>query len=85
MVTFGLSVQPSPEDQAVVTLKKKLDILPLALSNVIEISMTGESPERITKIVNTLMHDYVEYHVSLYRAEGAGSSMPPRPNSLPKA
>jgi uncharacterized protein involved in exopolysaccharide biosynthesis/Mrp family chromosome partitioning ATPase len=71
MVALGLSVQPSPEDQAVFVLKKKLDILPVALSNVIEISLTGKSPERITKIVNTLMHDYVEYHVSLYRAKGA--------------
>ena len=71
MVALGLSVQPSPEDQAVLALKKKLDILPVALSNVIEISLTGKSPERITKIVNTLMHDYVEYHVSLYRAKGA--------------
>jgi succinoglycan biosynthesis transport protein ExoP len=71
MVALGLSVQPSPEDQAVLTLKKKLDILPIALSNVIAISLTGKSPEQITKIVNTLMHDYVEYHVSLYRAKGA--------------
>ena len=71
MVALGLSVQPSPEDQAVLALKKKLDILPVALSNVIEISLTGKSPERISKIVNTLMHDYVEYHVSLYRAKGA--------------
>ena len=71
MVALGLSVQPSPEDQAVFALKKKLDIMPVALSNVIEISLTGKSPERITKIVNTLMHDYVEYHVSLYRAKGA--------------
>ena len=71
MVALGLSVQPSPEDQAVLVLKKKLDIMPVALSNVIEISLTGKSPERITKIVNTLMQDYVEYHVSLYRAKGA--------------
>jgi polysaccharide biosynthesis transport protein len=71
MVPLGLSVQPSPEDQALVTLKKKLDIKPIALSNVIEISLTGKSPELVTKIVNTLMHDYVEYHVSLYRAKGA--------------
>ena len=71
MVAWGVSVQPSPEDQALLLLKKKLDILPVALSNVIEISLTGKSPERITKIVNTLMQDYVEYHVSLYRAKGA--------------
>ena len=71
MVASGLSVQPSPEDQALLALKKKLDIMPVPLSNVIEISLTGKSPERITKIVNTLMHNYVEYHVSLYRAKGA--------------
>jgi len=71
LVALGLSVQPSPEDQAMFVLKKKLDIMPIALSNVIEISLTGKSPERITKIVNTLMRNYVEYHVSLYRAKGA--------------
>lgn len=71
MVALGLSVQPSPEDQAVLALKKKLDILPVALSNVIEISLTGKSPERITKIVNNLMHNYIAYHVSLYRPKGA--------------
>jgi capsular exopolysaccharide synthesis family protein len=71
MVTLGLSVQPSPEDQAMLALKKKMDIKPIALSNVIEVSLTGKSPEQITTIVNTLMKDYVEYHVSLYRAKGA--------------
>jgi polysaccharide biosynthesis transport protein len=71
MVDWGLSVRPSPEDQAMLTLKKKLDIKPVALSNIIEISLTGKSPEQITKIVNTLMHDYVEYHVDLNRAKGA--------------
>jgi capsular exopolysaccharide synthesis family protein len=71
MVALGLSVQPSPEDQAMSVLKKKLDIMPIALSNVIEISLTGKSPARITQIVNTLMRNYVEFHVSLYRAKGA--------------
>ena len=32
MVALELSLQPSPEDQAVFVLKKKLDILPVALS-----------------------------------------------------
>ena len=85
LVALGLSVQPSPEDQAMFVLKKKLDIMPIALSNVIEISMTGKSPEGITQIVNTLMRNYVAYHVSLYRAKGRGISMRPRPDSLPKA
>lgn len=73
MVAWGLSVEPSPEDQAVLTLKNKLDIKPIALSNVIEVSLTGKEPERITKIINTLMQDYVEYHVALYRPKGARS------------
>jgi polysaccharide biosynthesis transport protein len=71
MVDLGLSVRPSPEDQAMLALKKKLDIKPVAMSNIIEISLTGKSPEQITKIVNTLMHDYVEYHVDLNRVKGA--------------
>lgn len=71
LVALGLSVAPTPEDQAVVDLQKKLDIKPIALSNVIEVSLTGKSPERITKIVNTLLEDYIDYHVSLFRAKGA--------------
>ncbi len=71
MVYLGLSVQPSPEDQAILALQKKLAIKPIALSNVIEISMSGSSPEMITKIVNSLMRNYVEYHVTLYRPKGA--------------
>ncbi len=71
MVALGLSVQPSPEDQAILALKKKLSIKPIALSNVIEISLSGDSPEMITKIVNSLMRNYVEYHVALYRPKGA--------------
>ncbi|MBI4643512.1 MAG: hypothetical protein HY743_07230 [Deltaproteobacteria bacterium] len=71
LVALGLSVEPTPEDQAVVDLQKKLDIKPIALSNVIEVSLTGKSPERITKIVNALLEDYIDYHVSLFRAKGA--------------
>jgi succinoglycan biosynthesis transport protein ExoP len=71
LVAMGLSVQPTPEDQAVVYLQKKLDIKPIALSNVVEVSLTGTSPEMITKIVNTLLEDYIDYHVAIYRAKGA--------------
>jgi uncharacterized protein involved in exopolysaccharide biosynthesis/Mrp family chromosome partitioning ATPase len=71
LVALGLSVKPDPEDQAVVYLQKKLDIKPIALSNVIEISLNGTSPEQVTKIVNTLLEDYIDYHVALFRAKGA--------------
>ena len=71
LVALGLSVQPNPEDQAVLWLQKKLDIKPIALSNVINISLSGTSPEMITKIVNTLLEDYIDYHVALFRVKGA--------------
>jgi polysaccharide biosynthesis transport protein len=71
LAALGLSAQPDPEDQAVVYLQKKLDIKPIALSNVIEVSFSGTSPEMITKIVNTLLDDYIDYRVAIFRAKGA--------------
>lgn len=71
LVELGLSEESDPEDQAVVYLHEKLQIKPIALSNMVEISLSGESPGRIAKVVNTLLGDYIEYHVDLFRAKGA--------------
>jgi capsular exopolysaccharide synthesis family protein len=71
MQGLGLAVAVSPEDQALFTLQKKLSVKPIALSNVIEISLSGKSAEEITKIVNTVLEDYIDYHVSLFRTKGA--------------
>ena len=71
LVEYGLAQECNPEDYALATLQEKLQVKPIALSNMVDISLTGASPDRIAKIVNTLLADYVEYHVDLYRAKGA--------------
>ena len=71
LVEYGFSQESDPKDYAVVTLKESLQIKPIALSNMVEISLSGASPERISKVVNTLLEDYIEYHVDLFRAKGA--------------
>jgi len=71
LVDLGLSVQVSPEDQAVQTLEEKLDIKPVTLSNMIEVSLRGTSPKKITKVLNTFLEDYIDFHIQVYRVKGA--------------
>ena len=71
LVSLGLSVQVSPEDQAIQYLEKKLDIRPITLSNMIEVSLKGTSPEKSTKILNTLLENYIDFHIQIYQVKGA--------------
>ncbi len=71
LVDLGLSVQVSPEDQALQTLEEKLDIKPITLSNMIEVSLRGTSPKKITKTLNTLLENYIDFHIQVYRVKGA--------------
>jgi capsular exopolysaccharide synthesis family protein len=70
-VFLGLSVETSPLDRAVRYYQQKLEIKPITLSNSIEISLRGEDPQQIAKIVNTLLESYIDYHIEVYRAKGA--------------
>jgi polysaccharide biosynthesis transport protein len=71
LIAWGLSAHVTPEDRALQELAKKLEIKPITLSNSIEISLTGDSPEGITVIVNTLMDRYLGYRINLFKAKGA--------------
>ncbi len=71
LVYLGFSVQVSPEDQAIEYLQQQLDIRPITLSNMIEISLKGNSSEKITKILNTLLESYIDFHIQVYQAKGA--------------
>jgi succinoglycan biosynthesis transport protein ExoP len=71
LVKMGLTTESSPEDRAILALQKRLEIKPITLSNMIEVTMTGTAPELITKTVNVLLDDYVVHHTSLFRAKGA--------------
>lgn len=70
-VSLGLGTETKPEDRAVLELQKHLNIRPITLSNLIEVSLKGTSPEKITQIVNTLLESYVDFHIQVYRAQGA--------------
>jgi uncharacterized protein involved in exopolysaccharide biosynthesis len=71
LVSLGLVVEVKPEDRAILELQNQLNIRPITLSNLIEISLKGTSPEKITKIVNTLLENYVDFHIQVYRVQGA--------------
>uniref|UniRef100_A0A7C5EP42 Uncharacterized protein n=1 Tax=Desulfobacca acetoxidans TaxID=60893 RepID=A0A7C5EP42_9BACT len=71
LVSLGLVVEVKPEDRAILELQNQLNIRPITLSNLIEISLKGPSPEKITKIVNTLLENYVDFHIQVYRVQGA--------------
>jgi polysaccharide biosynthesis transport protein len=71
LTILGLTVPVPPEERALLNLEKRLEIKPITLSNSIEISLKGDSPEKITKIVNTLMESYIDYHINLFKAKGA--------------
>jgi polysaccharide biosynthesis transport protein len=71
LVTLGLSVETTPVDRAVRYYQQKLEIKPVTLSNTIEVSLRGEDPEQIAKIVNTLLEKYIDYHIEVYKAKGA--------------
>ncbi len=71
LVSLGLSVETSPLDQAVKYYQKKLEIKPVTLSNSIEVSLRGEDPQQLTRIVNTLLENYIDFHIDIYKAKGA--------------
>lgn len=71
LVALKLAHQPNPVDVAVFKLQKKLEIKPITLSNVIEISLKGTSPSDITTIVNKIVDNYIDSHASIHMAKGA--------------
>ncbi|MGV8048765.1 MAG: GumC family protein [Anaerolineaceae bacterium] len=71
MLKIGLVTEINPEDNAVLELQKRLEIKPITLSNMIEVSMAGKDPALITRTVNELLGDYIVYHTNLFRAKGA--------------
>lgn len=71
LVDLGLSVEVSPEDRAIQRLEENLEIKPVTLSNMIEVSLRGTYPGKTTKILNTLLEDYIDFHIQVYRVKGA--------------
>jgi capsular exopolysaccharide synthesis family protein len=71
MVSMGLSEKNDPVDVAVEKLSEDLSIEPITLSNMIGISLKGDDPALITKIVNNLIDSYIDRHIAVHRAKGS--------------
>jgi len=70
LIRLGISFQASPLDSAVSNLRKRLEISPITMSNMIIVLMKGSNPDRITKIVNTLLDLYIDRHIDVYKSTG---------------
>ncbi len=71
LIASGMRTPLGPVEQAQLELEKRLEIKPVTLSNTIAVSLRGESPEKIAKIVNTLMETFIDYHIAVFKAKGA--------------
>ncbi len=69
-IKIGLSVQADPIDTAVIELQEDLEIEPVTMSNMFQITLRGDDPSRITKTVNALVDGYIDRHIKVYKAKG---------------
>lgn len=69
-VALGITAEATPVDRAVAKLRRSLIIEPVTLSNIIRISLTGESPTQIAKVVNTLLEHYIDRHIDVHQTPG---------------
>ncbi len=69
-IKMGLSVQSDPIDAAVIELQEDLEIEPVTMSNMFQITLRGDDPSRITKTVNTLVDGYIDRHIQVYKTKG---------------
>ena len=70
LVKLGIEYEASAEDRALGSIRNGLDISPVTVSHMIQISKTGEDPEKITKVVQTLLECYIEYHIKARKMVG---------------
>ena len=66
----GRDEKPSPFERAVIKIQKKLSIKAIKGSDVIEIKFQSDNPRTCTRVVNTLVNSYLEYHVEVHKSLG---------------
>jgi len=74
LVNLGIDYESSIEDKALSSLRSDLDISPVTVSHMIQITKKGESPEKITEVVQTLLECYIDYHIEARKTVGAVKS-----------
>ena len=78
LVMSGLSDEVDASDtaminRAVTNLNKRIEIKPITLSNMIEVSMQGNDPFLITEIVNTYLNLFIDHHIRVHKDKGGVS------------
>ncbi len=59
----------SEAGKMILKIKKKFKIKPVTLSNLIEIKLKGSDPEEITKMMDTFLKIYVDYHIKAHKSK----------------
>ncbi|MCI5123088.1 MAG: hypothetical protein D3925_01075 [Candidatus Electrothrix sp. AR5] len=74
LVRWGIEYEASDVDKANSYIRSGLDISPVTVSHMIQISKTGGNPKEITKIVKTFLECYIDFHIEARKMVGAITS-----------
>lgn len=70
MQDIGLSEPITPRDAMIEKLQDKLNVEPVASSNVITIGYSGKNPQWTTDIVNAITDNYIDHHLKVFSSKG---------------
>lgn len=74
LVKLGIEYEASDEDKTLNSIRSGLDISPVTVSHMIQISKKGKDPEKITKILQIFLECYIDYHIEARIIVGAVAS-----------
>lgn len=70
MQDIGLSEPITPREAMIEKLQDKLNVEPLASSNVITIGYSGKNPQWTTDVVNAITDSYIDHHLKVFSSKG---------------
>jgi uncharacterized protein involved in exopolysaccharide biosynthesis len=71
LVKLGIEYEKAAVDRALSSIRGGLEVSPVTVSHMIQISNSGENPEKITKVLQTLLECYIDYHIEARKMVGA--------------
>lgn len=66
----GTSDSPPAMENAILLLRSQIEIKPVPISSIINVSLKGEDAKQISKIINTFLNAYIDYHINVHRPGG---------------
>jgi uncharacterized protein involved in exopolysaccharide biosynthesis len=68
---FGLLDEVDIREATIMSLRNKVKVKAIPKSDILQMSYMGKDPEKITKIVNTIIKTYLERRLELFKSTGA--------------